>query len=107
MPDWPLDFTTMDDTAVFTAAAAIDIDTPQALHIASFQVTPRQLSQFTEEVLQTPFHLVSLGSVDELHAQNARMRGEQPRGRKRTFPPLAAESVHGLHVFDPSQKAGQ
>jgi hypothetical protein len=84
--DWPLDFTTMNDTAAFTAAASIDIEAPRALHIASFQVTSRQLAQYTAEVLQTPFHLVSLGSVEELHAQNAKMRREQPEGESELFP---------------------
>ena len=38
--DWCIDFTTMDDTAAFTAAAALQADTPRILRIASFQISP-------------------------------------------------------------------
>ena len=34
--DWKIDFTTMDNTAAFTAAAALDPTTPRFLRIASF-----------------------------------------------------------------------
>ena len=39
--DWKIDFTTMDDTAAFTAAAALDDAAPRWLRIASFQHSPR------------------------------------------------------------------
>lgn len=41
--DWKIDFTTMDDTAAYTAAAALDAATPRYLRIASFQPSPREL----------------------------------------------------------------
>lgn len=81
-PDWHVDFTTMDDTAAYTAAAALDAETPKALRIASFQVSARDLQKFTAGVLGTPFELVRLGSVEELSAQNRRDRAAHPEGEK-------------------------
>jgi hypothetical protein len=44
----------MEDTAAYTAAAALDATTPRALRIASFRVSPREFANFTEEVLKNP-----------------------------------------------------
>ena len=54
-PDWKLDFTTMDNTAVFTAAAALDPNAPAKLHIASFQVSPNELAALATEITRTEF----------------------------------------------------
>ncbi|WP_375410813.1 NmrA family NAD(P)-binding protein [uncultured Methylobacterium sp.] len=40
----PIDFTTMDDVAAFTAAAALDPATPRVLRIAGEQTSPRGLA---------------------------------------------------------------
>lgn len=85
-PDWRLDFTSMDDSAAYTAAAALDPSTPRALRIASFQVTPRQLAEFTDEVLKTPFKLVRLGSLDELRQRNDQERAAHPEGEDEVCP---------------------
>ncbi len=72
--DWKIDFTTMDDTAAFTAAAALDPTTPRFLRIASFQISPRELVVAAEEAGKGHFALVQLGSRAELatHIQHAR-----------------------------------
>lgn len=85
-PDWQIDFTTMDNTAAFTATAAIDPTTPLALHIASFQVSPRQLAAFANDDLKTPFELVHLGSLDDLRAFNHRERAAHPEGERELYP---------------------
>lgn len=85
-PDWYVDFTTMDDTAGYTAAAALDTDTPRALHIASFQVSARDLAKFTKDMLGTPFELVNLGSRAELREKNRRDRAEHPEGETQLYP---------------------
>lgn len=79
-PDWWIDFTTMDDTAAYTATAALDSATPRALKIASFQVSPRELATFTAETLKTPFDLVRLGSLDDLRSYNKSERAAHPEG---------------------------
>ncbi len=80
--DWPIDFTTMDDTAAFTAAAALDNKTPRLLRIASFQITPRQLSAAAEQVQHRPFPLVQLGSRADLAAQIQHVRAANPAGEQ-------------------------
>ena len=44
--DWKIDFTTMDETAAFTAEVALDDAAPQKLYIASFQVSANDLVDF-------------------------------------------------------------
>ena len=72
--DWRVDFTTMDDTAAFTAAAALDPTTPRFLRIASFQISPEELVVAAEEAGKGHFALVRLGSRADLatHIQHAR-----------------------------------
>ncbi len=84
-PDWRVDFTTMDDTAAFTAAAALDSQAPDALHIASFQVSANDLHKYTVDVLHTPFTLVRIGSVAELAEQNRRERAADPEGEHELY----------------------
>ena len=85
-PDWHIDFTTMDDTAAFTAAAALDATTPQALHIASFSPSPNDLVAFATDVLKTPFKLVRLGSLEDLRVYNKRERAAHPEGENELYP---------------------
>jgi nucleoside-diphosphate-sugar epimerase len=85
-PDWPIDFTSMDDTAAFTAAAALDAGTPQALHIASFRVTPNELVNLATEFMKTPFKLVRLGGLDDLRAYIKKERAAHPEGQKELYP---------------------
>jgi uncharacterized protein YbjT (DUF2867 family) len=80
-PGHLLDFTTMDDVAAYTAAAALDPTTPRALRIASFQVTPQDLVQFTNG----SFQLVCLGTVEELRAQNESARAAHPEGENELY----------------------
>ena len=85
-PNWRIDFTTMGDTAAYTAAAALDPTTPRALRIASFQVSAADLATFTKDVLKTPFALVRMGSLDDLAASNARERAAHPEGEAELYP---------------------
>lgn len=85
-PDWRLDFTTMDDAAAYTAAASLDPATPRSLRIRSFSVTPRELAQFTDEVMKTPFQLVRLGSLDDLSQRNKLDRAANPEGENEVYP---------------------
>jgi hypothetical protein len=85
-PDWRIGFTTKNDVAEYTAAAALDQSTPRALRIASFSVTPRELAKFTEEVMKTPFQLVRLGGLEDLRAQNKSERSAHPEGENELYP---------------------
>ena len=84
-PDWRIDFTTMDDTAAFTAAAALDEATPRLLRIASFQISPRELAAVAEEVKKKPFPLVRLGTRAELAARIQQVRVANPAGEQELY----------------------
>lgn len=85
-PCHPMDFTTMNDTAAYTAAAALDAAAPSVLRIASFQVSANDLLRFTVECLHAPFTLVPLGSLDELRAHNLAARHANPEGENELYP---------------------
>lgn len=84
--DWRVDFTTMNDVAAFTAAAALDTAAPRILRIAGFQVSGRELATIASEQLQTEFALVRLGSREELAAYNKRERAAHPEGERELYP---------------------
>lgn len=85
-PDWLLDFTTMDDTAAFTAAAALDARTPRALHCASFQVTPRDLAAAASDVFAAKFDVQKLSDLAPARERTKQMRIAHPEGENETFP---------------------
>ncbi len=85
-PDWVIGFTAMNDVAAYTAAAVLDPSSPRALRIASFRVPPRELAEFTDEVMRTPFQLVRLGSLEDLRAQNKSERAAHPKGENELYP---------------------
>ncbi len=84
--DWKIDFTTMDDTANYTAAAAIDSSTPKILRIASFQISPNELVAIGAEVKKTEFKLIPMGSMEDFSAANKQERSAHPEGEKELFP---------------------
>ncbi len=85
-PDWKIDFSTMDNTADYTAAAALDSATPRILRIASFQVSPNDLIAIGEQVKKTKFKLVPMGSLADFSASNKRARAANPEGEKELYP---------------------
>ena len=56
--DQVLDFTTKDDTASYTAAAALDQRAPRVLQIAGDQVTARTLAATMSDLTGTQFRLL-------------------------------------------------
>ena len=64
--DQLLDFTTMDDTAEFTAAAALDSSTPRFLRIAGDQISARGLADIASEVTGEKFRLFRAGGLGRL-----------------------------------------
>ena len=84
--DWKLDFTTMDNTADYTAAAALDSETPRVLRIAGFQVSPKDLVRIGGEVKNHEFKLVPLGSLEDFAVQNKKARAANPEGEREVFP---------------------
>ena len=65
-PDQPIDFTTIDDTAAYTAEAAIDPDTPRILRIAGEQISAAVLARAASEVSGKTFRLLRGGGLGRL-----------------------------------------
>jgi uncharacterized protein YbjT (DUF2867 family) len=65
-PDQLLDFTTMDDTAAFTAEAALDPEAPSILRIAGEQISAAGLATLASEITGKPFRLLRGGSLKRL-----------------------------------------
>jgi nucleoside-diphosphate-sugar epimerase len=61
--DQLLDFTTMDDSARFAAAAALDPSTPRVLRIAGDQISPRGLADAASELTHETFKLLRPGGL--------------------------------------------
>ncbi len=85
-PDFHVDFTTKDDTAAYTAAAALDPPTPKVLHIASFQISANELAAMATEIKKTEFKLVPMGSLYALSAYNKKERAAHPEGENELYP---------------------
>ena len=85
-PDWKMDFTSMDNTSDYTAAAALDTETPRVLRIASFQVSPKDLAAIGGEVKKKEFKLVPMGSLDAFAEANKKERAANPEGEREVFP---------------------
>ena len=84
--DQLLDFTTMDDSARFTAAAALDPSTPRFLRIAGDQISPRGLADVASQVTHEKFKLLRPGGLRryEMLIKLARLLSPQPEA---TYPP--------------------
>jgi pimeloyl-ACP methyl ester carboxylesterase len=83
--DWCIDFTTMDDTAAFTAAAALDSSTPRFLRVASFQPSPKELATAAESAGKGHFELVRLGSRADLATAIGHVRAANPAGEQQLY----------------------
>ena len=79
--DQRLDFTTVDDTAVFTASAALDPSTPRFLRIAGDQLSARELAALAGEVTGREFRLFRAGGLGMLGAIIALARTVAPAKR--------------------------
>ena len=61
--DQRMDFTTMDDTAAYTASAALDPSPPRFLRIAGDELSARELAAVVSEVTGTRFGLLRAGGL--------------------------------------------
>lgn len=62
----PMDFTTVEDTARYTAAAALDPSTPRALHIAGSIISASGLAELMTELTGQPHRLFRPGGLGRL-----------------------------------------
>lgn len=83
--EWLLDFTTMDDTAAFTAEVALDEEAPRNLQIASFQVSPTGLWQEVNQATGQEFRLHQLSGLDDFARFIQKQRAEYPAGENELY----------------------
>jgi nucleoside-diphosphate-sugar epimerase len=83
--DQRMDFTTMNDTAAFTANAALDPSTPRILRIAGDQVSARELTTVMSEVTGKKFRLLRAGGLGMLGTLIKVARTVAP-GEKEAYP---------------------
>ena len=81
-----VDFTTKDNTAAFTAAAALDPTAPGILRIAGFQISATEMAAMASEILHTTFTITNMGSCADLSAFNKCERAAHPEGENEVFP---------------------
>lgn len=83
--NWKLDFTTMDDTAAFTAEVALDEEAPRNLQIASFQVSPSLLQEEVKQLTGQEFRMQQLGSLEDFAAFIKKQRADYPAGEQELY----------------------
>ncbi|GAA4160882.1 hypothetical protein GCM10022217_25660 [Chryseobacterium ginsenosidimutans] len=83
--DWKLDFTTMDDTAAFTAEVALDENAPRNSEIASFQVSPNMLVNMVKEISGKDFRIHKISSMEGFSASIKKQRVEYPAGENELY----------------------
>ena len=84
--DQPLDFTTKDDVAAYTAAAAADEAAPRILRIAGDTVTARELARILSDLGSRPYKPLGAGGIGTLGAMIRIARLLAPQ-RDEVFPP--------------------
>lgn len=83
--DWELDFTTMDNTAAFTAEAALDDLAPRNLHVASFQVSPNMIQSAMKEVKNESFKIHQMAGLEDFAQTIEKQRAEHPEGENELY----------------------
>jgi NAD(P)-dependent dehydrogenase (short-subunit alcohol dehydrogenase family) len=78
--DWKLDFTTMDETAAFTAEVALDENAPRDLQIASFQISPDMIRTDVKEASGQEFRIQQLSNLEDFAENIKKQRADNPAG---------------------------
>lgn len=84
--DQRMDFTTIDDTAAFTAAAALDATTPRILRIAGDEASARELAEAASAATGTRFGLLRPGGL-RAFALVIRLTRRLAPGKDELYPP--------------------
>lgn len=107
--DQPMDFTTMANTAAFTAAAALDSQAPRFLRIAGEIATIRDLQRAASQAYGKAFRLWRIGRLGFLATMIKVMRTIAPSGDE-VFPPWQGmqylhNMLSGLPKLEPLDNA--
>lgn len=99
--DQLMDFTTMKNTAEYTARAALDESTPRYLKIAGDVVNAKGLKKAASEATGNTFHLLRAGSLGSLHNMIRFTRFLFPK-KKEVFPPWQGmQYLHNMFTGKP------
>jgi nucleoside-diphosphate-sugar epimerase len=91
-----LDFTTMDDTAEFIAAAALDSSTPRFLRVTGDQISARALVKVVSEVSGKKFRLFRAGGLSRLETLIKIMRAVLPQSNALYPPWQGMQYMHNM-----------
>ena len=83
--DWKLDFTTMNDTAAFTAEVACGDDAPRDLPIASFQISPNMIWATVKEITGQEFQLHQISGLSDFAQFIKKQRADNPAGENELY----------------------
>ncbi|GAB2687798.1 hypothetical protein GCM10027037_07650 [Mucilaginibacter koreensis] len=84
--DWQIDFTTIDDTAAYTALAALDDAAPRFLHIAGFRISPNELAELARSIFDEQFELKGAGTLEQFASYIKTIRSKNPEGESQLYP---------------------
>jgi hypothetical protein len=92
----PIDLTTWEDTAAFTAAAAVDNGTvPEKFFVSGDRMDLLTLAKLWEDKRGTPLRRERRGSIDDLERETKRVLSEQPQNMLAWLPLMYARAVLG------------
>jgi hypothetical protein len=83
--DHYIDFTTMEDTAEYTANVAMDTSSPRFLRIYGDQITPRELGDVMTEITGNKFKMLRPGGIGLLNIL-IRITKTLAPGKKELYP---------------------
>ncbi|MFC4211094.1 NmrA family NAD(P)-binding protein [Pedobacter lithocola] len=83
--DWKLDFTTMEDTAAFTADVALDQNAPRDLQIASFQISPNMIWTDVNTATGQEFRMQQLSNLEDFAQFIKKQRADHPAGENELY----------------------
>ena len=89
-----MDFTSVADTARFTAAVAMDGDAMETRRVAGDELTGRELHEVLQAWVGKPLALREKGDADALAAHIAELKVAQPGEKGSGFPPWQAFQYH-------------
>jgi hypothetical protein len=92
----PIDWTTWEDTARFTAAAALDdAKVPERLYVSGDRLDTFEFAKVWESGHQKKLTLERLGSLEELAAETQRRLTAEPHNMYAWLPLMYARGVYG------------
>lgn len=96
-PDQLMDWTTIDDTAVYTAAAALDPGTPRFLRIAGDQLSARSMETMMTDLTGTPYRIFRPGGPGLLKFMVTMTRAFTPSSEDIYPPWQGMQYMHNMY----------